>query len=50
MTCPTSLRDVEPGIQAPALSREGDSTEVADEPPFEPVIVARRRPAAQAAS
>jgi hypothetical protein len=38
MTCPTSLRDVEPGIRL-LLFPEGDSTEVVAEPPFEPVVV-----------
>jgi len=49
MTCPTSLRDVEPGIRL-LLLPEGDSTEVTEEPPFESVIVPEDSPSAQAVS
>lgn len=38
MTCPTSLRDVEPGIRL-LLLPEGDPLEVTEEPSYEPVIV-----------
>jgi Helicase conserved C-terminal domain len=38
MTCPTSLRDVEPAIRLLLIS-EGDTLDVTDEPSFEPVIV-----------
>jgi hypothetical protein len=38
MTCPTSLRDVEPAIRL-LLMPEGDTLDVTDEPSFEPVIV-----------
>jgi hypothetical protein len=37
MTCPTSLRDVEPAIRL-LLMPDGDALDVTDEPGFEPVI------------
>jgi hypothetical protein len=38
MTCPTSLRDVEPGIRL-LLLPEGDPLDVTEEPPYEKVLV-----------
>jgi hypothetical protein len=38
MTCPTSLRDVEPGIRL-LLLPEGDPLDVTEEPNYEPILV-----------
>jgi hypothetical protein len=38
MTCPTSLRDVEPGIRL-LLLPEGDPLDVTEEPSYEKVLV-----------
>lgn len=35
MTCPTSLRDVEPGIRL-LLLPDGDGLDVTTEPPYQP--------------
>jgi hypothetical protein len=36
MTCPTSLRDVEPGIRLLLLPGQGDGLDLAGEPPYQP--------------
>ena len=49
MTCPTSLRDVEPAIRL-LLLPEGDTLDVTGEPAFEPVVVPDDGPAGEAMS